>query len=121
MINKDLVIKSLGAQFMDIMKASEQRADEIISEINETYESIDKIRADKAEVVKQLLLIDMMKSELLLKLNESNQGLNAKKEELRAKVKRAKEEQVHKMYPEVFMNIDINKDIDNINGTNYRN
>ncbi len=122
MISKELLIKQVGAQFMSMMSASEEKAQGLISELTSHRDNIEDIRRQKEEIVKQLILIDMMKSDLLIKLMNTNTELSQAKEDLSNKEKELRQQQVHRLYPELFMKgaFEYTKEIDSVNGSNYK-
>ena len=122
MFNKDLLIKQVGQQFMNTVKASEEKAQVLVNELIEHRESLEEIRKEKEEIIKQLILMDMMKSDLLMKLNKANSDLNQAKIDLKEEEKQLKQQMIHKLYPEVFMKsaFEYESEIDRYNSGNYK-
>lgn len=122
MFNKDLIIKEIGAQFMNTIKASEEKAQVLVNELIEHRENLEEIRKEKEEIIKQLILMDMMKSELLMQLNNKNKEIENSKIELKEEEKQLKQQMIHKLYPEVFMKsaFEYDSEIDRYNSGNYR-
>ena len=112
MISKDLLIKEVGEKFISMVSASEERAKGMVNELTN----------HRKEILKQLALIDMMKSELLMKLNANNKEIKEKKESLVKEEKELRQQQVHKIYPDMFIRgiYEYDREIDNINSINYR-
>ncbi len=122
MFNKDLLIKEVGARFMTTMKASEEKAQVLVNELVEHREDLEKIRKEKEEIIKQLIIMDMMKSDLLMKLNEANAELTKSKLDLKEEEKKLKQQMIHKLYPEMFMKsaFEYDAEIDKYNSGNYK-
>ena len=122
MFNKDLLIKQVGQQFMNTVKASEEKAQVLVNELIEHRENLEEIRKEKEEIIKQLILMDMMKSDLLMKLNKANSDLNQAKIDLKEEEKQLKQQMIHKLYPEVFMKsaFEYESEIDRYNSGNYK-
>ena len=122
MFNKDLLIKQVGQQFMNTVKASEEKAQVLVNELIEHRENLEEIRKEKEEIIKQLILMDMMKSDLLMKLNKANSDLNQAKLDLKEEEKQLKQQMIHKLYPEVFMKsaFEYDSEIDRYNSGNYK-
>ena len=122
MISKDLLIKDIGEKFISMVSASEEKAKIMVDELANHRKEIEDKRKEQEEILKQLALIDMMKSELLMKLNGNNKELREKKESLVKEEKELRQQQVHKIYPDMFIRgiYDRDKEIDNINSVNYR-
>ena len=94
----------------------------MVDELANHRKEIEDKRKEQEEILKQLALIDMMKSELLMKLNGNNKELREMKENIDKEEKELRQQQVHKIYPEMFIRgiYDRDKEIDNINSVNYR-
>lgn len=122
MISKDLLIKEVGEKFISMVSASEERAKGMVNELTNHRKEIEEKRSEQEEILKQLALIDMMKSELLMKLNANNKEIKEKKESLVKEEKELRQQQVHKIYPDMFIRgiYEYDREIDNINSINYR-
>ena len=122
MISKDLLIKEIGDKFISMVSASEEKAKIMVDELANHRKEIEDKRKEQEEILKQLALIDMMKSELLMKLNGNNKELREKKESLVKEEKELRQQQVHKIYPDMFIRgiYEYDREIDNINSVNYR-
>ena len=75
MLNGNLGIKKIGGQVGKVAEKTVKNVEAQIDEAIKRRECLEKIRAEKEEMVKQLILLDIMKEEMIRDLNKMNMTL----------------------------------------------
>lgn len=122
MLNGNLGIKKIGGQLGKVAEKTVKNVEAQIDEAIKRRECLDKIRGDKEEIIKQLILIDMMKEEMLKELNQTNMKLRAVKKDIETEERHMRQQMIHKLYPDIFKEgaFEYDAEIDSVNGNNYR-